>query len=185
MGLYVLKSVSARPLRFNVSGRGAGVSVGTSCLRVLALVAVLAPLARAKTALGKVPPSVLERFGRSLVFIGVMGVLIGGLLALCIGGAVGQRASRFRNWTFGLVVLACVLAGAALATTDAMNDGARNPAMYGAFGLTPLLAAAVLLLQPRRTAGGWIFSLLLTPPFCVGVLFLLTFIQEAGFNLAW
>lgn len=184
MRFYIRKSVSV-PLRFDVSGGGVRASVGTHGLRVLALVGVLAPLARARTALGHVPPSVLERFGRSLVFIGVMGVLIGGLLALCIRGAVGQRASRFRYWTFGLVVLACVVAGAALATTDALNSGARNPAMYGAFGLTPLLAAAVLLLQPRRTVGGWIFALLLTPPFCLGVLLLLSFIQQAGFSLAW
>lgn len=150
----------------------------------LVVTLVLAPLAQAKRVIGYVPPSVLERFGRSLVFVGVMAAMVMLLLALSIRGATGQRASSAQYRSFALVALACVVIGAGCAASDTLNDESRNPAMSGSFALTPLLATAVLLLQ-RRTVGSWIMALLLTPPFCLSLVFCLSLIQQAGFNLAW
>ena len=133
---------------------------------------------------GYVAPSVLERFGRSLVFVGVTAALLALLLGLCLRGATGQRASSAQYRSFALVALVFVLVGAGWAASDALNDG-HNPALFGSFALTPLLAAAVLLLQPRRTAGAWITALQFTPPFCLGLVFGLSLLQEAGFNFAW
>jgi hypothetical protein len=144
-----------------------------------------AALALALETPGYIPLATHERLTRSGLFVGTMGILVAAVVALCVRIVVGRPAERSRYFVFSVVVLTCVVVGSALAATDTRNENARNPALCGSFALTPVLPAAILLLQPRRAVGSWIIALLFTPPFCIALLFLFSFVQAAGFNLAW
>jgi hypothetical protein len=154
-------------------------------LAIFLIVGLQALVALAKEAPSHVPPSLYERFTRSALFVGTMGVLLAAAVAISMRIAVGRASQRSRYLTFGLVVLMCVMVGSAWAATDSQNYEARNPALYGSFALSPILPAAILLLQPRRAVGIWIPAILSIAPFCLVSMFLLVFVQAAGFNLSW
>lgn len=133
-----------------------------------------------------VAPSFLVRFGRSLLFLGIVGGLIAVVLYLVqlwMHRGVVDRARRVRYWQ---VVAVLIFAGSFGAATDALNDEGWNPPSAGSFCLAPLLAVAILVLTNRSpSAGDWIAAVGLTPFFFLGIRWLLFGVQHAGLDLSW
>ncbi len=91
----------------------------------------------ARRVAGYVPPPYIDRLGCSLLTLAMLASPI--LLALMLTAATKSGDSRTRIVRTVIALFVCVLAGAALAATDARNDELWNPVLYG----TPFVAASI------------------------------------------
>jgi len=150
---------------------------------VTAVTALAALPAFAKKTIDYVPPSWIERFERSFMFIGAVGFVLA--LLLILSSRFGTvRPGGVSILRFTLVLATCILVGAIWASSDPQNDELANPAFAGSIALSPSLAAALLILHPRnrRTI---LWASVLTVPYAAFLLLLTSFIQDTGVGQAW
>ena len=142
--------------------------------------------ARAEKAVGYVAPPYALRFARSLVFAGVIGAAIAGILFALQLWIHRGNISRHRKKLYLLCVVAIAVFAAFIAAADNINDEGWNPSHISSFFIALLLPLAILLLAPSPPSWiDWLVAIALTPLFFWGLRYLLFFVQNAGFDLSW
>ena len=150
--------------------------------RIATLTVLFAGTAFAEKVTGYVPPSFVERFGRSFAFIGAAALILGVLLFAAFRL---HRPADSKNWrAFVLTLVTAVIVASVWSAMDAGNDELWNPAFRGGMVLGLMLPFACVRLT-KQTVVAWVVAMVLAVPSAAACELLLSWVQQQGLSLAW